>query len=76
MENETVTSGDLMRWTGIMAIGIGLAWAVQILGSGSDFVTFSKLVWVVASAAMAGTGVGLIVASGALRRQDDSPVRA
>ncbi|MCX8252440.1 protein of unknown function [Beijerinckiaceae bacterium RH AL1] len=65
MENGVVTAGYLLRLIGFFAIAIGAAWAIQTLGFGHESVG-GKLMWVVAAAAMAGAGAGLIVASSSL----------
>ncbi len=63
MDTDTITSSNLLRLIGIMAIGIGAAWALQILGFGADNTAFSRMVWIVAAAAMAGGGAGLLIAA-------------
>lgn len=60
MDNSGVTTSDLLRLVGIMAVFVGLAWAFQILGLSADGTGFDKLFWVLAAAAIAGAGVGTI----------------
>ena len=66
MDTETTTSSNLLRLTGIMAIAIGAAWALQILGFAGDNTAFTRLIWIVAAASMAGAGVGLLIAANSL----------
>ena len=62
MGSGTMTAGNMLRLVGIMAIGIGAAWALQVLGLSSEGTAFSRLMWVVAAASMAGAGAGLMLA--------------
>ncbi len=66
MDTDTITSSNLLRLVGIMAIGIGAAWALQILGFGGDNTAFGRMLWVVSAAAMAGSGAGLLIAANGL----------
>lgn len=76
MDNGTINSGNLLRLIGIMAIGVGLAWALQTIGFGGEASVFDKMLWIVAAASVAGGGFGLIVASGALQDDTAETVRA
>ena len=66
MDTDTITSSNLLRLTGIMAIAIGVAWALQILGFGGDNTAVTRLMWIVGAASMAGGGAGLLIAAGGL----------
>ena len=66
MDTETITSSNLLRLIGIMAMGIGAAWALQVLGFDGDATAFSRMIWVLAAATMAGAGAGLLIASNGL----------
>ena len=76
MDNGTIDSGNLFRLIGIMAIGVGLAWALQTVGFGGEASAFNKMMWVVAAASVAGAGFGLIVASGGLSAEGAKTARA
>ena len=65
MENGK-TRSDLLRLTGVMTIGVGIAWAVQILGLGHDPDMIGRLMWTLAAASVSGAGVGLVVTAGNL----------
>ena len=67
MDNSTNTSGNLLRIVGFMGICVGAAWALQVLGFGGEG-SFGRLMWVVASASIAGAGTGMIVAAGSLQK--------
>ena len=63
MENAANTnSSNLLR----MGICVGAAWALQVLGFGGQ-ASFGRLMWVLASASIAGAGTGMIVAAGSLQ---------
>ena len=66
MNTDTITSGNLLRLIGIMAIGIGAAWALQILAFSGDNTAFGRMLWIVAAAVMAGGGSGLLIAANGL----------
>ncbi len=66
MDTDTITSSDMLRLTGVMAIAIGAAWALQILGFAGDSTAFTRLIWIVAAASMAGGGLGLLIAANSL----------
>ena len=66
MENETNTSSNLLRIVGFMGICVGAAWALQVLGFGGEG-SVGRLMWVLASATIAGAGTGMIVAAGSLQ---------
>ncbi len=66
MDIDTITSSNLLRLTGIMAIGIGAAWALQVLGFDGDASAFTRMIWVLAAASMAGGGAGLLIAANGL----------
>ena len=70
MDNGIITTSDLLRLTGIMSVCVGAAWAVQVLGFGSDSVGFHKLMWILGAAAIAGAGVGTIYTSRQLGDDD------
>ena len=66
MDTDTITSSNLLRLTGIMAIVIGAAWALQILGFAEDNTALARIAWIVAAASMAGVGAGLLIAANGL----------
>ena len=67
MENAANTnSSNLLRIVGFMGICVGAAWALQVLGFGGQ-ASFGRLMWVLASASIAGAGTGMIVAAGSLQ---------
>ena len=74
--DSTITSSNLLRLIGIMAIGIGAAWALQVLGFDGDNTAFARLMWVIAAASMAGGGAGLLIAAGNLPGADLAESRA
>ena len=61
MTNGIETNG-LLRLVGMMAVAVATAWAVQVLGFGGSS-ALGKLTWIVAAAAIAGGGTGLIFTS-------------
>ena len=72
MDSDTITSSNLLRLTGIMAIGIGAAWALQVLGFDGDASAFTRMIWVLAAASMAGGGAGLLIAANGLPEPAES----
>ena len=76
MDTDTITSSNLFRLTGIMAIAIGAAWALQILGFASDNTAVARVMWIVAAAAMAGGGAGLLIAANGLPAPETAKGRA
>ncbi len=60
---------DLLRLTGVMAVAVAAAWLVQVLDFGGSS-ALGRLLWVVAAAAIAGGGTGLIFTSVTLRGGD------
>ena len=70
MENG-MTTADLVRLIGMMGVGVGIAWAIQILGFPAG-TAISRLMWVVAAASVSGAGVGLVLTAGSL--VDDEPM--
>ena len=64
MENG-MTTADLVRLIGFVGVGVGIAWAVQILGFPVG-TAVSRLMWVMAAASVSGAGVGLVLTSGSL----------
>ncbi len=76
MDNGTIDSGNLLRLIGIMAIAVGMAWALQTVGFGGEASVLNKMMWVVAAASVAGGGFGLIVAAGALQNQGGETAQA
>ena len=75
MDTDTVTSSNLFRLTGIMAMGIGAAWALQVLGFDGDATAFTRMIWVLAAASIAGAGAGLMIASNGLPGSDAASSR-
>ena len=76
MENG-MRKSDLVRMVGFMAICVGLAWAVQIIGLSHDGTVVGRLMWVLAAASVCGAGSGLIVTSSSLQDIDGAmPVKA
>ena len=61
MANVTKIS-DLLRLVGVMAVAVSAAWMVQVLDFGGSS-ALGRLAWVVAAAAIAGGGTGLIFTS-------------
>ncbi len=76
MDTDTITSSNLLRLTGIMAIAIGAAWALQILGFAGDNSAFTRMMWIVAAASMAGGGAGLLIAANGLPEREPARTRA
>ena len=72
MDSDTITSSNLLRLTGIMAIGIGAAWALQVLGFDGDASAFTRMIWVLAAASMAGGGAGRLIAANGLPEPAES----
>ena len=74
MENG-MTTADLVRLIGLMGVGVGIAWAVQILGfyEGS---AVGRLMWVIAAASFSGAGVGLVLTAGSLVDDEAAAVKA
>ena len=70
MSNGIKTS-DLLRLVGVMAVAVAAAWAVQVLGFGGSS-ALGKLTWIIAAAAIAGGGTGLIVTSLSVRGEDQA----
>ena len=68
MAND-IKINDLLRLVGIMAVAVAAAWLVQVLDFGGSS-ALGKLTWVVAAAAIAGGGTGLIVTSLGVRGED------
>lgn len=66
MDNGSVSVSSLLRMVGVMGIGVGLAWALQILGFAPEGSAFDRMVWVLAAASVCGASFGLIVMSGML----------
>ena len=66
MDADTITSDNLLRLIGIMAIGIGAAWALQVLGFSGNSTALTRMMWIVAAASMAGGGAGLLIAANGL----------
>ena len=64
---------DLLRLVGVMAVAVAAAWAVQVLGFGGSS-ALGKLTWIIAAAAIAGGGTGLIFTSLGVR--DDQALTA
>ena len=64
-----ITISDLLRLVGTMAVAVAAAWVVQVLDFGGSS-ALGKLAWVVAAAAIAGGGTGLIVTSLTVRGGD------
>ena len=67
MENAANTnSSNLLRMVGFMGICVGVAWALQVFGFAGQ-ASSGRLIWVLASASIAGAGTGMIVAVGSLQ---------
>ena len=62
MKNGLTAPRDLVRLIGVMAIGVAAAWVLQVAGVGGSS-AFSRLAWIVSSAAIAGAGTGLLYTS-------------
>ena len=69
-----VSKTDLLRLIGCMAVCVGVAWAIQVLGFGGDGTALGRMMWVLGAASIAGGGSGAIYASAALG--DEDPIRA
>jgi hypothetical protein len=74
MDNGVSTS-DLLRLLGFTGVCIGFAWALQVLGFSGDSSAFSRMMWILGAAAIAGAGVGAIYTATNLT-DDEAPVRA
>ena len=74
MDNGMITTSDMLRLVGTMAVCVGVAWIAQVLGFDVEGTAISRLVWVVAAAAIAGAGVGSIFSATQLREKE-VPVR-
>ena len=66
MNTSDNTSSNLLRIVGFMGICVGAAWALQVLGFGGAG-SLGRMMWILASASIAGAGTGLIVAAGSLQ---------
>lgn len=69
MENG-MARNDLLRMVGVMAIFVGIAWAIQIFGFSHGPVALARLMWVVAAAAICGAGAGLVLTAGTMRETE------
>lgn len=74
MGNGTINNG-LLRLIGFMAICVGVMWALQILGFGHT-TAYSRFLWVMGAALVAGAGTGLIAASGLLTETEGPALKA
>ena len=66
MNTTANTGGNLLRIVGFMGICVGAAWALQALGFGGEG-SFGRLMWILASASIAGAGTGMVIAAGSLQ---------
>ena len=64
-----IQTKDLIRLVGVMALAVAVAWLVQVLDFGGSS-ALGRLMWVLAAAAIAGGGTGLIFTSVKLRDAD------
>ena len=69
------TQTDLLRLIGVLAVCVGVAWAIQILGISSDATVVGRLLWTLAAASVCGAGVGLMVTAGSLSDAETVSVR-
>jgi hypothetical protein len=69
MKSDTTTTSKLLRLVGVMAMGVGAAWTMQVLGLGGSS-SYATAMWELSAATVAGGGAGLIVSSSALRTFD------
>jgi hypothetical protein len=76
MDGATITRSNMLRLLGLMAMGIGAAWVLQVVGFGPDNSAETRMVWVLAAASIAGAGAGLLVAAGAIIDVDGAPNEA
>ena len=60
---------DLLRLVGVMAVAVAAAWLVQVLDFGGSS-ALGRMTWLLAAAAVAGGGTGLIFTSLTLRGGD------
>lgn len=74
MDDGMITTSDMLRLVGTMAVCVGLAWVAQVLGFDVEGSAFSRLMWVMGAAAIAGAGVGSIFSATQLR-EEEVPVR-
>ena len=74
MENG-MTTADLVRLIGLMGVGVGIAWAVQIVGFPVG-TAVSRLMWVMAAASFSGAGVGLVLTAGSLVDDGAAAIKA
>ena len=66
---DGIKISDLLRLVGMMAVAVAAAWVVQVLGFGGSS-ALGKLAWIVAAAAIAGSGTGLIFTSHRMHGDD------
>ena len=76
MDGATITRSNMLRLLGLMAMGIGAAWILQVVGFGGDNSAETRLVWVFAAASIAGAGAGLLIAAAAFIDRDGVPSEA
>ncbi len=75
MENGKSQS-DMLRLIGALAVCVGVAWAVQILGLNSDATVVGRLIWTLAAASVSGAGVGLLLTAGKMTETETVFVKA
>ena len=68
---NSIKLNDLLRLIGVTAVAVAAAWTVQVLDFGGSS-ALGKLAWIIAAAAIAGGGTGLIFTSISLRGNDGS----
>ena len=76
MDNANVDGGNLLRLIGFTGICVGMAWAFQILGFGGEGSAYSRFLWVMAAASIAGAGAGRVMASSVLQQGEGVPAEA
>lgn len=69
-----MTRNGLLRMVGVMAIGVGIAWVVQIFAFSHSPAALARFAWVVAAAAVSGAGAGLVVTAGTLPQAEEARV--
>ena len=76
MFDANAGGNDLIRLVGFMGICVGMAWALQIAGFDDHGSAFSRFLWVMAAASIAGAGAGLVMASSVLYARERQPAKA
>ncbi len=76
MNNANAGGRGLLRLIGYMSMCVGMAWALQVLGFSGEGSAFSRFLWVMAAASIAGAGAGLVMASSVIQQGEGAPAEA